>query len=168
MSKAKATEARANLYVAHMNVVQLAWENRDWERVVGFLERYREPLAGRPDPRGWEWHYLWGLCHADLCQTLHGHTSSGQMFPFTRGTALAGQRLQGQHHQTLGPGPRPRAAPLRGHTDMVTCVAFSPDGRRWPRRAETRKLKVWDAGSGKVLRTFGGPWRWGSGRGVQP
>ena len=39
-AEAKATEARANLYVAHMNVVQLAWENRNWERVVGFLERY--------------------------------------------------------------------------------------------------------------------------------
>src|SRR5205823_4051307 len=47
-AEVSAAEARGNLYVAHMNLAQLAWENRNWPWVVEFLERYREPLPGQP------------------------------------------------------------------------------------------------------------------------
>ncbi len=57
---------------------------------------------------------------------------------------------------------------LRGHTGMVTGVAFSPDGRRVVSAGMVdATFKVWDVGSGQLIRSTGhvGP---GHLRGVQP
>ncbi len=47
---------------------------------------------------------------------------------------------------------------LKGHTEPVRCVAFSPDGKRIVSGSEDKTLKVWDAENGKEVRTLkGGP-----------
>ena len=33
---------------------------------------------------------------------------------------------------------------FRGHTGVVTSVAFSPDGRGWSRGSRDHTVKVWD------------------------
>ncbi len=40
---------------------------------------------------------------------------------------------------------------LKGHTDFVHCVAFSPDGRRIVSGSIDRTLKVWDATTGQEM-----------------
>jgi WD40 repeat protein/tRNA A-37 threonylcarbamoyl transferase component Bud32 len=45
---------------------------------------------------------------------------------------------------------------LRGHTDYVTCVCFSPDGRLLSSGGMDTKVKVWDAATGRELRTLKG------------
>src|SRR5207244_782625 len=60
------------LYAAHMNLAQHAWEAGGIGRVLELLEQHR-PKAGESDLRGFEWYYLYRLCHADLL-TLKGHT----------------------------------------------------------------------------------------------
>ena len=45
---------------------------------------------------------------------------------------------------------------LRGHTALITSVAFSPDGKRILTGSWDRTAKVWDATSGKELRTLKG------------
>ena len=46
--------------------------------------------------------------------------------------------------------------PLRGHSDLVYSIAFSPDGEQVATASFDGTLKVWDAVSGKDLKTFGG------------
>jgi WD40 repeat protein len=45
---------------------------------------------------------------------------------------------------------------LRGHSDIVTSVAFSPDGKRLATGSEDHTAKVWDTASGKELLTLRG------------
>ena len=46
---------------------------------------------------------------------------------------------------------------LKGHTDVVTSVAFSPDGRRIVSGSFDSTVKVWDASSGQEILTLKGP-----------
>jgi hypothetical protein len=58
--------------VEYCRTVQLAyqeWRDDNVGAALALLE------ATRPELRGWEWRYVWRLCHADLL-TLRGHRSS--------------------------------------------------------------------------------------------
>jgi WD40 repeat protein len=56
--------ARHSNYVADMQLAQAAWETDNVARMLGLLEKYRLP-RGEHDLRGFEWDYLWRLCHRD-------------------------------------------------------------------------------------------------------
>ena len=43
---------------------------------------------------------------------------------------------------------------LEGHSDWVTGVAVTPDGKRAVSASEDNTLKVWDLETGEVLATF--------------
>jgi WD40 repeat protein len=45
---------------------------------------------------------------------------------------------------------------LKGHTDTVTALSFSPDGKVLVTGSKDKSLLVWDIGSGKILRKLGG------------
>jgi WD40 repeat protein/serine/threonine protein kinase len=46
------------------------------------------------------------------------------------------------------------ACTLVGHTDLVTCVAFSPNGRRIATTSNDRTVKLWDAETGQEVLTL--------------
>jgi hypothetical protein len=68
--------ARRIRYAADMHSAHAAWEANNVPRMVALLERYAsaEELGGKSlhvprldeiDPRGFEWRYLWHLCHGE-------------------------------------------------------------------------------------------------------
>src|SRR5215510_6026112 len=62
---------RRLLYAAHMSLAMQAWEIKDIGRVRELVDSHI-PKLGEEDMRGFEWYYLWRLCHLDLL-TLKGH-----------------------------------------------------------------------------------------------
>ena len=57
---------------------------------------------------------------------------------------------------------------LKGHTDGVTSVAFSPDGKRLASASWDETVKLWDAASGQEVLTLKGHGPRRPKRGLQP
>jgi len=55
---------RQLLYTSRIGLAQQAWENSNIERMRELLDFYL-PQANEPDFRGFEWYYLWRLCHRE-------------------------------------------------------------------------------------------------------
>ncbi len=55
---------RQLLYTSRMGLAQQAWENSNIERMRELLDFYL-PQTNEPDFRGFEWYYLWRLCHRE-------------------------------------------------------------------------------------------------------
>ena len=47
-------------------------------------------------------------------------------------------------------------AQLHGHTELVWCVAFSPDGRRLATGGDDLTIKLWDTATGQEVFTLRG------------
>ncbi len=58
--------------------------------------------------------------------------------------------------ETIEYAPAWRAA-LRGHTDWVNAVAFSPDGTRMASGSDDSTVRIWEVGTGKELLTIEQP-----------
>jgi WD40 repeat protein/serine/threonine protein kinase len=137
------------LYAAHMNLAHNAWEAGGPERVRELLEQHR-PKAGETDLRGFEWYYLYRVCHAELL-TLEGHTGSVQSMAYSPdGKRLAGggRVWDTQTSQVLFSMP--------GRIGYVYNVAFSPDGKRLVSGSDDRTVRVWDAQTGQELLSLKG------------
>src|SRR5438874_1911669 len=54
------------------------------------------------------------------------------------------------------PALPPGTVVLKGHAEAVYGIAFTPDGKQVVTASFDKTLKVWDAATGKEIKTFGG------------
>ncbi|MCI0463116.1 MAG: serine/threonine protein kinase [Gemmataceae bacterium] len=142
-------EAKFHQYFHHIARAAAGWRDGNLVRMEPLLD------ACPIDHRGWEWHYLKGLCHRDLL-TLTGHTDRVASVGFSPdGTGLASA---GADHTVkvwdLSTGRVRRQ--LTGHTDAVHSLAFIPDGSRLASASQDQTVRVWNPATGQELLKLSG------------
>ena len=70
--------------------------------------------------------------------------------------AASGQLIRsfGAYANDAPEGTKSHGAVQDGHSNSVTSVAFSPDGTRLLSASDDKTLKLWDAATGQLMRTF--------------
>jgi WD40 repeat protein len=146
-----ALEIRRSLYSAEMNLCgQAATSPSGISRVHDWLMRWKD---SKPDLRGWEWFYLYGLCHRDL-DTL----SVSDAGLLCLAASPDGERLAAAGNSSViflfDARSRNLIHRLTGHDGPVWAVAWSPNGSQLASGCWDGSMKTWDAKSARELRTF--------------
>jgi WD40 repeat protein len=143
----------------------------DRQRVLFAHAAWRDDAVGRaeqlllecaPQRHGWEWRYVYRLCHTDLL-TLRGHSGDVTSVAYSPdgrrlltvswdGTAIVWDAATGKAVLPF--------RTLRGTEEPMTAAAFSPDGRRLATGTFDGVVKVWDAATGKEVLAPKGHRRW--------
>jgi WD40 repeat protein/serine/threonine protein kinase len=165
----KEQQLQRTLFAAHMNLAQHAWDAGSIRGVNELLEQHR-PKPGEADLRGFEWHYLYRLCHSEVV-TLKDHAGS---FPQSVALSPDGRRLAhfaGKAQWAVG-NNLVQVCDAQTGQELLSlkgggyCVAFSPDGKRlasgsgiWDNVKEAfvaGEVKIWDSQTGRELLTCKG------------
>ena len=151
-------EALNNLYFSHMHLALEGWNeteaNVGWARSL-LEEHIPGGQRGAVDRRGFEWHYLWRLCHADIL-TCTGHKGNvaGVCFSPDGGRLASASADRTVKIWDAWSGQEIRS--LTGHTDDVTGVAYSPDGQRLASSSWDNTVCIWDAKNGRQIHCLTG------------
>jgi WD40 repeat protein len=81
--------AKRRLYVAHMGLAHRLWGEGNVELMRELLEGHL-PRPGESEQRGFEWYYLWRLCHSGLRDFFHGANITAVAFSGGNSVASAG------------------------------------------------------------------------------
>jgi WD40 repeat protein/serine/threonine protein kinase len=163
-------QAEANLYFSRIAQARLEWRLNNVTEVRHLLDLSLPP-PGVPDRRGWEWHYLNALTHADLLTIADAHvevlslafspdgrrlySGGGNAYQSVNGV-FPGEIKVWDFSQWLAEGVMPPPHILKGHAHVVTAVTLSPDGRWFASASRDGVIKVWDVRTNAEARTLRG------------
>src|SRR5262249_22044968 len=139
--------ARRYLYGLDIGAAQRAWQENQAHRMVEVLKRHEPRPGEQRDLRGFEWDYLWRLCHRELL-TCKGHTAPVTSVAFTpNGRVLTSGDREGT--LKLWDGATGKVLDtLRINPKGITCLAWSSDGKLAVGSGELFSpgaILVWDA-----------------------
>jgi WD40 repeat protein/tetratricopeptide (TPR) repeat protein/serine/threonine protein kinase len=121
--------ARWNIYTAHLNLADQAYRRGDVGLALELLEGQR-PGSAREDLRGFEWYYLWRLCHPGHRFTLRVPRSRVVAVAFVPdGTSVVAGAWDGSVHVWDAATGRPRVATILWPGGGLYQMALSPDGK---------------------------------------
>jgi WD40 repeat protein/tetratricopeptide (TPR) repeat protein len=154
--RAKAAAAQATtrqaLYIRDVELAQTAFEKEQIPRLLQLLEGHR-PRPDQADVRGFEWYYLWRLCHQEQC-ILRGHKNYVRVVTSSPdGKTLATVDFDGVLKlwdvatQKALPSPQDKL-------ERIHAVAFSLDDKLLATGSEDGTVKVSDRASGQVKAAF--------------
>jgi WD40 repeat protein/serine/threonine protein kinase len=147
--------ANRHLYLAHVRLANQDWQSGQIRRMRSLLDLH-VPAEGEADRRGWEWHYLDGLCHSSLA-TYAGHTD--KVFALSvspDGTQMA--TASADHKVKIWDVESERELrTLYGHESRVFSVAWSPRGDRVASGDRLGRVLVWNVNTGEVVRQLNFP-----------
>jgi WD40 repeat protein len=140
-------KAEHNLYIADISMAARDWEDGNITRMIRLLETHR-PQPG--ERGGWEWHYLWRLCHPEL-RMLSGPTPG---FAGTQASADGTRIALGSEGGTVRV-----LETATGHTlcTLTGCSSFwlAPRGQLITGKADG-SVQLWDPATGRELGAFQG------------
>jgi serine/threonine protein kinase len=140
-AKGEAVTAREQLagveYARTMQVAYDAWRENNVAATLALL------ASTRPELRGWEWHFVYRLCHSDLL-TLKGHTGRVRSASFSPDGTRIVTASEDQTARLWDVKTGTATLTLKGHASGVQSASFSPDGTRIVTASYTT-AKVWDA-----------------------
>ena len=143
--------ARRHLYGAEMLLAHAAWEGGDLDRMYELLVHHREPNG--PEPRGFEWGYLWNLGSTD-----HELLSKRELDPIRVQLNSSGDILMAAGHDGVKlwdmATHRVSREISEGRT-MVVAAAMTQDGQRIALGLYTGEVHVWNAATAELLHELG-------------
>ena len=146
-------QAEADGYAGRIAAAERAWAANDVAGAVRLLGSAPARL------RGWDWHHLDRLCHAEL-HTIRGHDGFACSVAFAPGSGVL-NCLDHRGGLTLWNVDAGRAVGhLRGHDGSAYGVAFDRAGTRLAAAGGDGAVRIWDVASGRLIRTLPGHGEW--------
>jgi len=121
------------------------------------------PGPGQSDRRGFDWYYLWRLCHPaetvgalPRIATLKGHTADAYFVSFSRDGSRVASASRDRTARVWDVATGKVICVCSGHTNDVNWVDFSPDQTLLATASDDHTIKIWDASTGKEKFTLVG------------
>jgi WD40 repeat protein/serine/threonine protein kinase len=152
IAEARERELRERLYATDMKLAQQAWKLGNGAEMIRVLSRHR-PEPGQEDLRGFEWYYLWHLCHPERRVVRDHDDAVFQAIYSPDGKTLA-TASRDKTVKLRNPATGEVEAVLQGHTDDVNRVTFSPDGKLLATASDDKTVCLWDRPPPGVRGTF--------------
>lgn len=141
------------LYAADMDRTHQLINKGQIAAALELLDGQTPHRTGGIDLRGWEWYFLYRLCHSELL-SLEGHEGGANAVALTKDGSLVA--TAGKDHQvriwSAETGHLVRT--LSGHHGSVNSLAFADGDGLLISASRDSSVIVWDVASGQVARTY--------------